>query len=188
MLKRLFSKQSSLPIRVDLHTDSGMLGIWNMETFEHINDYDSWDKELCEDKDIIGHIESGTFVPIDLGDGVFSVDVRIGTPEDMSDREREYLLVPSKPYLLKSSGQVAVSGIEFISGEKSSKYTSFHLDSGDYSVFLNLIDWNQEPGALDESGKPTKNSLPDLIIFISKQEEKEYRKEIQTFDKNDSLR
>jgi len=77
------------------HTDSGMLCIWNYESFKYVNDYDSWDKELCEDDDILKNIKNNSFVPLNLGDGAFEVEIRINEAS-FSEREKEYLLVPSQ--------------------------------------------------------------------------------------------
>ena len=172
-----------------IHTDAGMLGIWDYSAFEHIEDYDSWDEELCEDEDIIRHIKTGEFVPIELGDGVFGIDIRFGPISQMSDREREYLLVPARPYLLKTKGKVCISGIEQVEKDIGDNTLVIDLPEGKYSVYSNLIDWAQEPGALDENGKPSKDALPDLIIYLDPQPiDGKYREVTETFLKEDAIR
>lgn len=191
MLKKLFHKHKQVePQRQDLMTDSGMFGVWNYQSFSHIVDYDTWDPELCEDEDILKQISGGKFVPIDLGDGVASVDVRIDSPNTMNSREKEYLLVPSKPYKLRTSGKVCVSGIEYIGKDPSATQTlTFDVEAGEYTVYVNLIDWNQEPEAMDAEGNPTENALPDVIVFITKEKPKEvFRCDLETFRKEDALR
>ncbi len=64
-LKNLFSEKTEHP-RLSQFTDSWMLCLFNYDDFSHINDYDSWDKELCEDEDIMRNIDKGNFVPISL--------------------------------------------------------------------------------------------------------------------------
>lgn len=171
------------------HTDSGMLCIWNYENFKHVHDYDSWDKELCEDSDILRNIKNYSFVPLNLGDGAFEVDVRINEAA-LSEREKEYLLVPSHPYLLKSNGKICISGLEHVSAEPGDNIAAIDLESGEYIVQVNLIDWNQEPGAVDENGNPTDKALPDMIVIITKHANEEivFRTEIETFRKEDALR
>lgn len=170
-------------------TDSGMLCVWDYNSFKHIHDYDSWDKELCEDRDISRNIEKHLFVPLNLGDGVFEVDVRLGAKK-LSKREKEYLLVPSYPYLLKTSGKICISGLEHVGGDFGDNASSMELNSGKYLIQINLIDWNQEPGAVDENGSPTDMALPDMIVFISDYDnsEIEFRTEIETFRREDALR
>jgi hypothetical protein len=172
------------------HTDSGMLCIWDYECFKHIHDYDSWDQELCEDKDISRNISKSNFIPLNLGDGAFEVEVRFDKAKQLTDREKEYLLVPSHPYLLKTKGKVCLSGIEHVSGDITQNVTKFDLKPGEYIVQINLIDWNQEPDAVDPDGSPTDLALPDMIVFISEydQTEMEFRTEIETFRKEDALR
>ena len=171
------------------HTDSGMLGIWDYESFKNIHDYDSWDVELCEDEDILRNIKKKAFIPLNLGDGVFEVEIRIG-PNNFSNREKEYLLVPSHPYSLKTSGKVCVSGLEHVSGDLDDSISTIELNSGEYVVQINLIDWNQEPGAVDDEGGPTDIALPDMIVFIDKYDNSniQFREEIETFRKEDALR
>lgn len=166
-----------------------MLCIWDYDRFKHIHDYDSWDEELCEDEDILRNIENHSFVPLNLGDGVFEVEVRIGD-NNLSEREKEYLLVPSQPYLLKTSGRVCISGLEHVSGEIDDNISNLDISMGQYIVQINLIDWNQESGAVDENGNPTEIALPDMIVFISEKNNSamEFRTEIETFRKEDALK
>lgn len=176
-------------LRKDLATDSGMLCVWDAQPFAGITEYDSWEKELCEDVDILRHVESGHLVPLYLGDGAFAVEVRLANQNSMSDREREYLLVSSQPYFLRSSGRVFVSGLEHISSEPRS-FLEVMLPPGDYTVNAQLIDWTEEPGSKDRDGKPSPHALPDIIVFIesAKNGVTDYRKVLETFRKEDALR
>ena len=175
-------------MKKEYYTNSGMLCIWDYNSFTFITDYDSWDKELCEDKDLERNIQKGTLVPLTLGDGTFEVDIRFGKPE-LSDREKEYLLVPSKPYKLISNGQICISGLEDVEKDITSKVKKIILSEGEYIVKVYLIDWNQEPGALNKDGSPSNSALPDMIVYIyAKDCDVDYRTEIQTFRKEDALR
>lgn len=191
MFRKFFHKTPTPhPIlRKDLATDSGMLCVWDVPPFAGITDYDSWEKELCEDADILLHVESGHLVPLYLGDGAYAVEVRLANPISMSDREREYLLVPSQPYFLRSSGRVLVSGLEHI-GSDPGGYLEVILPPGEYTVSAQLIDWTEEPGSKGSNGKPSPHALPDIIVFIepAKNDATVYRKLLETFRKEDALR
>ena len=191
MFRKLFAKTTKAPdqLRADLATDSGMLCVWDAQPFAGISDYDSWERELCEDADILRHLEAGHLVPLNLGDGAFAVEVRHASPESMSAREREYLLVPSQPYYLRSSGRILVSGLEQVGGDPRS-YLAVDLEPGDYTVHVSLMDWTEEPGAKDAEGNPSPNALPDLIVFIEQTDvlPPDYRKDLETFRKEDALR
>lgn len=99
-------------------------------------------------------------------------------------------MVPSHPYLLETSGKICISGLEHVSGDFDDNASTMELNSGQHIVKINLIDWNQEPGAVDEDGNPTDIALPDLIVFISDYDnsEIEFRTEIETFRKEYALR
>lgn len=167
-----------------------MLCLWDYHSFAMIKDYDSWEKELCEDADIRRHISAGHFVPLNLlSDGAFSVALRKGSPDTMSKREKEYLLVPSQPYFLKTSGRVLASGLEQVNSDPD-EFLEILLDAGDYVVRPQLIDWAAEPGSKDSQGRPSPSALPDFLVFIEPvvQTAFNYRQEIETFRKEDSLR
>jgi len=191
MFRNLFRKTSKapVPLRADLATDSGMLCVWDAQSFAGISDYASWEKELCEDADILRHLQAGHLVPLNLGDGAFAVELRQGSPDSMSAREREYLLVPSQPYLLNSTGRILISGIEQV-GSDPRRFLDLELAPGQYTVHIQLIDWIEEPGSKDANGNPTPNALPDLIVFIQPlgRDVPAYRKDLETFRKGDALR
>ncbi|MBN2652577.1 MAG: hypothetical protein JXR63_09345 [Spirochaetales bacterium] len=180
-----FFKKKTLP-RLSQFTDSGMLCLFNYANFTHVVDYDSWDKELCEDKDIIRHIEQGEFVPISFGDGAFDVIIRINEEAVLSEREKKYLVVQSKPYKLISTGKVCLSPLETVGKEISDRLYQFSLPSGTYKVIVNMIEWGEEPGALDEKGRPTPAALPDFIIFIEKitnSQNENFSTSVETFER-----
>jgi hypothetical protein len=103
------------------HTDAGMLAIWDPASFATVVDYDTWEVALLDDKDIIGHVGQGGLVPICIGaDGAWGVTLRVGTGDqraDLTEREKQYLIVSSEPYLFVSAGLVCVSGLEAITAE-----------------------------------------------------------------------
>jgi len=138
----------------------------NYDFYKIINDYDVWCDFFDENANIVEQIKNKNFVPINLNtDGVFGFEVLF--EENLNEREKKYLLVSSKPYIIESSGILKISGIEFIENQiKDNNCISLAIPKGTYSVVINLIDWKAEPNMVNEKGFPTDNALPDFIIEI----------------------
>jgi len=190
----LFKKKSGKPAPKTpenvFTTNSGMLGLWDYSTYQHIVDYDTWESEFAEDKDIIRNIKSATYVPINIqSDGVFCVDVKLQEDAELSDRERSYLTVSSQPYLLKTKGKVALSGMETVGKEPENNVRIFEVDPGEYEVIIHLIAWDEEPGAKGSDGTPTKDALPDFVVCISSKDNthQTFRQEVETFRRQDMI-
>ena len=65
-------------VRARCTTDAGMLVLFDAVHFASITDQESWEEELLDDEDIVGHIEAGHLVPLQGGtDGRFEVEVRL---------------------------------------------------------------------------------------------------------------
>jgi hypothetical protein len=165
-------------------TDAGMHCLWDSTAFEGVTDYDSWARELLEDRDIERHICAGHFVPLNIGsDGAMEVELRVGTkdqPAELTPRDTQYLIVASQPYLFRSSGSVSVSGIERVSGSPEGGSTAA-LPKGQYSARVHLIAWDEEPGMQTENG-PAKGALPDYIVLINPVADGEqFRTAVKTF-------
>lgn len=171
--------------RKTLSTNSGMWALWDYLTYNYINDYGDWAEAFEEEEDLVRAIEKKSFVPININsDGAFDFVVKVN--ENLNDREKKYLLVTSKNYVIDSSGKLILSGIEFINGEiKEKNYISIETPKGFHNVRINLIDWKKEPHSLDENNMPTKDSLPDFIIEIDIIEpsiiNNEFSKSLKTF-------
>jgi hypothetical protein len=155
-------------------TDAGMVCLWDPDAFAAIVDYDTWEDQLCEDKDIRRHIKSGHFVPINTNrgiDGTFAVLLRVGQaskPATLTERERTYLLAESpQPYLFESSGRVCVSGLENVAGTPGREAQSLELTAGRYAVTVCFIGWDEEPGMKDKKGRPKPGSLPDFVLLVN---------------------
>ncbi len=166
-------------------TGAGMHCLWNPAAFAAVNDYDSWAKELEQDKDIERHIRAGAFVPLNIGsDGAMEIEIRVGTPEapaTLNERETQYLIVASQPYLLRSTGAIGVSGIEEVSYPVSRRAGSVSLPNGDYAVTAHLIAWDEEPGMQTDDG-PAPGALPDYLVLINPAKPgTEFRTAIGTF-------
>jgi hypothetical protein len=171
----------TVEIRAVVGSDSGMLALWDAEPFIGIVDYESWEEELCLDDDIQRHVKAGNLVPINIGsDGAFQVLVRYGTMPTLTDREIEHLVVSSDPYLLVSSGEVRLSGVEHVGAVDAVELT---VGEGEHEVVLHIIDWHAEPGSTTEDGKPSPHALPDFVALVSPVTEDggPYRDEIVTF-------
>lgn len=171
----------------DLDTSSGMWGLWNYDTYKHIDDYDKWDVLFCEDEDIVKQIESHYFVPVYIfEDGCRSFTVRID--EDITEREKQYICVQSEEYLLKSTGKVIVSGIDKIDQNiNPDRVIEVDLPEEYYSVKTYLIAWDEEPGAVLENGEISPDALSDFVVIIKSDvdSEREYRTKINTFSEDD---
>lgn len=171
----------------NLHTASGMWGLWNYNEYKHIDDYDKWEPLFCEDEDIVKQIESWNFVPIYIfEDGCRSFTVRVD--EELSEREKDYICVQSEEYLLKSTGKVIVSGIDEINQTLSlGNVIELNLPEEYYSVRVYLLAWDEEPGAYMENGEISPDALSDFVVIIKSNAnlEAEYRTRINTFSEDD---
>ncbi len=171
----------------DLDTASGMWGLWDYDTYKHIDDYDKWEPLFCEDEDIIKQIEVNKFVPVYIFEGgCRAFTIRID--EEISERENEYVCVQSEEYLLESTGKIIVSGIDKIEGDiDNDKVIELDLSEGYYSVKIYLIAWDEEPGAYLENGEISPNALSDFVVVIKSNADskREYRKRLNTFSEDD---
>ena len=171
----------------DLNTSSGMWGLWNYNTYKHIDDYDKWEPLFCEDEDIVKQIESHNFVPVYIfEDGCRSFTIRVD--EELSEREKRYVCVQSEEYLLKSMGKIVVSGIDEINKELSpNNVIELDMQEGYYSVKIFLLAWDEEPGAYLENGEINPDALSDFVVVVKSNADLkgEYRTKINTFSEDD---
>lgn len=171
-------------LRKKIYTMAGMWSLWDFKQYNNINSYEEWENLFLNDKDIVKQIELSKFVPIYLHtDGSYLFEVKIN--EKLTERENKYVVKKSQKYLLKSDGEVILSGIEFISNSvNEDEVIKVNLDNGFYSVEIYLIAWDAEPNMKLEDGCASSDALPDIIIGINKVEENNetYRKSIETFD------
>jgi hypothetical protein len=172
----------TIEIKAVVKTGSGMLAMWDAEPFSEVVDYDSWESELCLDDDIRRHVGAGDLVPINIdSDGAFEVLVRYGTAPALTAREVEHLVVMSEPYLLNSSGDVWLSGIEGVGWADDA--VELAVGEGEHEVVLHIIDWHAEPGSTTEDGSPAPHALPDFVALVRPASEGggPYRDELLTF-------
>jgi hypothetical protein len=158
----------------DFSTDSGMLCLWDVAAFAGVVDYETWEDQLCENRDIRRHIKAGHFVPINTNrgiDGAFAVRLRVGRatkPAALTARERTYLLAEApQPYLLVSSGGVCLSALEGVAGTPGPEALSLKLTAGRYAVTVCFIGWDEEPGMRDKKGQPKPGALPDFVLLMN---------------------
>ncbi|MGW0409867.1 hypothetical protein ACWDZX_00890 [Streptomyces collinus] len=169
-------------------TDAGMLALWNPQRFTGIVDYDTWDPQLGADEDVERHIRTGALVPINIrSDGAFGVLVRIGGVgqlAQLTERESRHRLVTSDAYLLHSSGQVWLSGIEAVGAEAWPGTVQCDLPAGRYSVVIHLIAWEDELGSVNADGTPSETALSDFVVLINAavSEQDTFRPAVETFD------
>jgi hypothetical protein len=160
-----------------------MHALWSPDAFKSVSDYDSWAVELEEDKDVRRHVRKGSLVPINVGgDCVAEIELRVGPlGGGLTSREQRYLVVTSKPYRLVSHGRIAVGGLEHVEATASRPARSAALPSGEWSVVIHLLAWDDEPGAKTKSGKPSSKALPDyLVILSSERPEGRFRTSLHT--------
>jgi hypothetical protein len=169
-------------------TDAGMFGIWRTSVFAHVSELDQWEDEVAEDSALARQIADGAFVPLNIGGGgAFQAAVRgVESPGQLSEREREYLLVSSEPYLLISDGELELGGLEGVGNYSGAETVGISLDSGQYAVVVHLLDWQAEPGSRGSGGEPSPNALPDFIveIFADSRERSGYRAKVETFERS----
>lgn len=176
-----------LNISAPIGTGAGMCALWQPESFVEVTDLDSWEDEVAEDAALVRHIAAGVFVPINIGgDGAFQVSVRgASTLGTLDQRERNYRLVSSTPYLLVSNGKIELGGLEAVGSYTGAHRVEIPLDPGRYSVLIHLIDWKAEPGMLEAGGKPAAKALPDFIVEIADEVTSGagHRTQVMTFDR-----
>jgi hypothetical protein len=109
-------------------------------------------------------------------DGAFQVVARVGEAAHLTERERQYLVVSSDPYLLVTTGGAVISGLEYV-GAEADEGLRVPLPPGRWSVTVFMLDGEAEPDRTDP--------LPDFAILINPEEEpdREYRTDVQTFDR-----
>lgn len=171
----------------DLNTNSGMWAVWDYEAYKDVDAYDQWEPLFCEDADIERQIKNRTFIPINISeDGCCSFTVKVD--EELNDREQKYVCVQSEPYLLRTSGKVIVSGIDYINQNMYAKNSIvLDLPAGHYTVKIYLIGWDEEPGAYLDNGEVSPNALSDFVIVLRSNANPDdiYRERINTFSEDD---
>lgn len=165
-----------------METSAGLCGLWQPERFAGVDELDTWEDEVADDAALVRHIEAGAFVPLNVGgDGSFQAIVREG---GLTDREDQYRLVSSDPYLLVSYGVVHLGGLENV-GPYIGDSHAMPLADGRYSARVHLIDWKAEPGAVSEDGEPTGKALPDFVVEVNSEPSPSprYRTAVETFER-----
>lgn len=182
--------EAGLRVRCPLCTDSGAFALWDLASFEHIRNYDHWEKDFLSDQKYKGHIVSGHMVPIDIGgDGSFEFELRRGdlnSPARLNERELKYLTVSSQAYFFRAGQKGSyLSGIEFIGASPEKDFAvEATIPPGEYEVTVHLINWGAEPGMRLANGDPAKNALADFTVLVNRvaQLAHKYRTQTKTFD------
>lgn len=180
-----FFKKKPAYFQVDevISADAGMWCLWDLDAYEHVDSYDAWEVEFCEDEDILRQIQARTFVPINLfSDGCCKF--RLKVDGQLEEKERAYLLGESQEYLFRTNGQLALTGLES-AGHTPEDGIFIELEPGAYSVKAYAIDWEEDPDSVDANGDPTEDALPEFIIILTSDpdESKEYFTGLETFKK-----
>jgi hypothetical protein len=168
-------------------SDAGMLALWDTAWFSDIVDYDTWELRVFDPEEMTGHVEAGALVPIGLGEqgGGWSVLARVGTLDERAEltgREARYEYASAGPYLLISTGEVRLSGVEFIGAELLDRELAPPLPPGRYAVRVHRIDWAAEPDSRKDSGEPMPHALTDFVLLIDPEQGRpDYRVCAETF-------
>jgi hypothetical protein len=102
----------------------------------------------------------------------------------LSGREERYLLVSSEPYLFRSRGILAISGLEHIGRSPGESGASVPLAAADWAATVHLIDWPEEPGAKTPDGKPAPTALPDFVVLLNPAAPgTQFRTKVDTYEK-----
>lgn len=166
---------------VTVATDAGMLALWRGSAFPNIDSYDDWERQVNERlPEAIAH---GALVPVGIqGDGAFGVRIAVA-PDGATERESQYTVVTSDPYLLISDGgAIQLTGVEAVGDQESSPLT-VTLPEGRYAVRAVLVAWDEAPGAFTADGEPGPDVLPDFLVLIAQSDGSEtFRTSEATFN------
>ena len=170
--------ETTAPVR----TDAGMFALWQPEAFASVSEIDEWEDHVADEGALAGHVAAGTLVPVNIGvDGAFGFTVRIGRGTLLTEREARFVAVTSAAYRLVASGPVVLSGLEGI-GSPPGKGVQVQTTAGEWSVVVQFIDWEGEPGMVDEDGDPHEGALSDFVLEVRPAAAGEtYRLELETF-------
>lgn len=153
-----------MEIRAVVPTDAGLHSVWDPAAFVSVVDYETWEPELLEEADVARHIKAGHPVPINIGsDGAFAITVRfdhVAVPSLTADEQRR-VVVSSEPYRFSSSGQLAVSGIEYVAGRFDHGVSSMEIAPG-------------------ENGP----DQPDFVVLVGPMVATSFRTSFETFERN----
>ena len=122
-----------------------LLALWSGAAFEAVHSYEDWEDRVNERLD--DAIALGEMVPVGIqGDGAFAVRVA-AAPGGLTDREQQFTVVTSDPYLLVTDGPTFLTGVESV-GDRDSAPLALELGPGRYSVRVSLVAWDDEPETL----------------------------------------
>jgi hypothetical protein len=118
-------------------TGAGWCCLWDAAAFRHVIDESTHYDALIDDDGLRRSIASGGLVPVnDFGDGGYDIGVRIAdnpTESPISDDEISSAIATSKPYRFCTSGDVCVSGMEFVGDPSDIKHIARHgISPGTY--------------------------------------------------------
>jgi len=143
--------------------------------------YDAWEEQANER--LGDAIQAGELVPLGIQrDGAFGVRVAV-PPDGATEREVQYAVLTSDPYLLVADGgPILLSGIETVGDEPSSS-VSLSLPEGRYAVRATIVAWDEEPGERGPDGMPSPSALADFLVVITPSDGSEsFRATEVTFD------
>jgi hypothetical protein len=165
-----------MQLTATLGTDAGMHIVWDRVYFPGVRDYDTWSKELEEDRAIRDHIVAGHIVPVNIHrDGMFTFSVRADSSSmpRLSEAEERHVVERSEPYRFACQGHVDVSGIEYVHADAGQPVAFMEMLPGPYDVLVHLMDYDDVLQRTDVH--------PDFVITIGPARAKLPRQSVDTF-------
>jgi hypothetical protein len=111
-------------------TGAGWCCLWDAGAFRHVVDESAHYDALIDKDGVRRSIAAGGIVPVnDFGDGGYGICVRIAdTPNEspLSDEEISSAIATSEPYRFCTSGDVCVSGMEFVGEPIDNRHVARH--------------------------------------------------------------
>ncbi|HEY1065697.1 MAG TPA: DUF6386 family protein, partial [Pirellulales bacterium] len=116
--------------------------------------------------------EAGRLIAFDTGsDGTYKIRL---TNESLTAREQEWLAHSGNFRLSVTRGRVYFDNGNSLPSDRYRDETEdypdqwLQLENGNYKVTVNAIEWDSEPGAVDEEGEVAADSLPCYVVQFAK--------------------
>jgi hypothetical protein len=126
-------------------TGAGWCCLWDATAFRHVVDESAHYDALIDKDGVRRSIASGGLVPVnDFGDGGYDIGLRIAdNPNEppISAEEISAAIATSKPYRFSTSGDVCMSGMEFVGDPIDNRHVARHgISPGTYVAMVYRFD------------------------------------------------
>jgi hypothetical protein len=121
-------------------TGAGWCCIWDPAAFTHITDEDAHFDALIDEDGLARTIAAGRIVPInDEADGGYDIGIRV-VDDASAPPEADCATEVSQPYKLLTTGEICVSGMEFVGHPTDSTVHRLTIPSGKYVATVYNLD------------------------------------------------